>query len=30
VPKGKLNMEQKTSGIVQAATLEEALNAIFN
>lgn len=30
VPKGKLNMEQKTAGIVQAATLEEALNAIFN
>lgn len=30
VPKGKLNMEQKMSGIVQAATLEEALNAIFN
>ena len=30
VPKGKLNMEQKTSGIIQAATLEEALNAIFN
>lgn len=30
VPKGRLNMEQKTSGIVQAATLEEALNAIFN
>lgn len=30
VPKGKLNMEHKTSGIVQAATLEEALNAIFN
>ena len=30
VPKGKLNMEQKTSGIVQAATLEEALSAIFN
>lgn len=30
VPKGKLNMEQKTSGIVQAATLEEALNTIFN
>ena len=30
VPKGKLNMEQKTSGIVQAATIEEALNAIFN
>ena len=30
VPKGKLNMEQKTSGIIQAATLEEALSAIFN
>lgn len=30
VPKGKLNMEQKTAGIVQAAMLEEALNAIFN
>lgn len=30
VPKGKLNMEQKTSGIIQAATLEEALNAIFD
>lgn len=30
VPKGKLNMEHKTAGIVQAATLEEALNAIFN
>lgn len=30
VPKGKLNMEQKTAGIIQAATLEEALNAIFN
>lgn len=30
VPKGKLNMEQKTPGIIQAATLEEALNAIFN
>lgn len=30
VPKGRLNMEQKTSGIIQAATLEEALNAIFN
>ncbi len=30
VPKGKLNMEQKIAGIVQAATLEEALNAIFN
>ena len=30
VPKGKLNMEQKMSGIIQAATLEEALNAIFN
>lgn len=29
-PKGKLNMEQKTSGIIQAATLEEALSAIFN
>ena len=29
VPKGKLNMEQKTAGIIQAATLEEALNAIF-
>lgn len=30
VPKGKLNMEQKTAGIIQAATLEEALNAIFD
>lgn len=30
VPKGKLNMEQKTAGIIQAATLEEALNVIFN
>ena len=30
VPKGKLNMEQKTSGIIQAVTLEEALSAIFN
>lgn len=30
VPKGKLNMEQKTPGIIQAATLEEALNAVFN
>ena len=30
VPKGKLSMEQKTSGIIQAATLEEALSAIFN
>ena len=30
VPKGKLNMEQKTSGIIQAASLEEALSAIFN
>ena len=30
VPKGKLNMEQKTSGIIQAATLEEALSAIFD
>lgn len=30
VPKEKLNMEQKTAGIIQAATLEEALNAIFN
>ena len=30
VPKGKLNTEQKTSGIIQAATLEEALSAIFN
>ena len=30
VPKGKLNMEQKTLGIIQAATLEEALSAIFN
>ena len=30
VPKGKLNMEQKTAGIIQAATLEEALSAIFN
>ena len=30
VPNGKLNMEQKTSGIIQAATLEEALSAIFN
>ena len=30
VPKGKLNMEQKTSGIIQAATLEEALSVIFN
>ena len=30
VPKGKLNMEQKTSGIIQAATLEEALSEIFN
>ena len=30
VPKGKLTMEQKTSGIIQAATLEEALSAIFN
>ena len=30
VSKGKLNMEQKTSGIIQAATLEEALSAIFN
>ncbi len=29
VPKGKLNLEQKTQGIIQAATLEEALNAIF-
>ncbi len=30
VPKGKLNLEQKTKGIIQAATLEEALNAIFD
>ena len=29
VPKGKLNMEQKTSGIIQAATLEEALTVFI-